>query len=99
MAREAPNSATCSFFICIKEQPELDYNGARNPDGFGFAAFGNNYLDYRSSKQYRNAFSLAGLRYDANETIISKSYFKTMGELSLPPIRFRKLGTYSFYVN
>jgi len=40
MARDAPNSATCSFFICIGEQPSLDYQGARNPDGFGFAAFG-----------------------------------------------------------
>ncbi|MEQ8240749.1 MAG: hypothetical protein RIA69_16135 [Cyclobacteriaceae bacterium] len=66
---------------------------------FGFAAFGNNYLDYRSSKQYRNPFSLPGLRFDAEETIISKAYFKTMAELSLPPIRFTKLGTYNFFVN
>lgn len=40
MARDQPNSATCSFFICIGDQPALDFNGARNPDGFGFAAFG-----------------------------------------------------------
>jgi len=40
MARDAPNSATCSFFICINDQPELDFNGKRNPDGKGFAAFG-----------------------------------------------------------
>lgn len=40
MARDKPNSATCSFFICIGDQPSLDYGGARNPDGFGFAAFG-----------------------------------------------------------
>ena len=40
MARDTPNSATCSFFICIGDQPSLDHNGARNPDGFGFAAFG-----------------------------------------------------------
>lgn len=40
MARDTPNSATCSFFICIGEQPALDFKGARNPDGFGFAAFG-----------------------------------------------------------
>lgn len=40
MARDTPNSATCSFFICIGDQPSLDYGGARNPDGFGFAAFG-----------------------------------------------------------
>jgi len=40
MARAEPNSATCSFFICINDQPELDFGGKRNPDGQGFAAFG-----------------------------------------------------------
>jgi peptidyl-prolyl cis-trans isomerase A (cyclophilin A) len=40
MARDTPNSATCSFFICIGDQPELDFAGKRNPDGQGFAAFG-----------------------------------------------------------
>ena len=27
-------------FICIGDQPELDFGGKRNPDGQGFAAFG-----------------------------------------------------------
>lgn len=40
MARNEPGSATCEFFICIGEQPELDFGGNRNPDGQGFAAFG-----------------------------------------------------------
>ena len=40
MARMAPGTATSSFFICIGDQPELDYGGKRNPDGQGFAAFG-----------------------------------------------------------
>lgn len=40
MARDAPDSATSDFFICIGAQPELDYGGKRNPDGQGFAAFG-----------------------------------------------------------
>ena len=41
MARAAdPNSASAAFFICIQDQPELDYGGKRNPDGMGFAAFG-----------------------------------------------------------
>ncbi|NVK52597.1 MAG: peptidylprolyl isomerase [Flavobacteriaceae bacterium] len=40
MARGKPNTATSSFFICINKQPELDFKGKRNPDGFGFAAFG-----------------------------------------------------------
>lgn len=40
MARAEPGSATSEFFICINDQPELDYAGTRNPDGQGFAAFG-----------------------------------------------------------
>lgn len=40
MARGAPGTATAEFFICIGEQPELDFGGRRNPDGLGFAAFG-----------------------------------------------------------
>lgn len=40
MARNVPNSATSSFFICIGDQPALDFGGARNADGQGFAAFG-----------------------------------------------------------
>ncbi len=40
MARSEPDTAQDSFFICIGDQPELDYGGKRNPDGQGFAAFG-----------------------------------------------------------
>jgi peptidyl-prolyl cis-trans isomerase A (cyclophilin A) len=40
MARDAPDTATSDFFICIGNQPELDYGGKRNPDGQGFGAFG-----------------------------------------------------------
>lgn len=40
MARREPGSATSSFFLCIGDQPELDFGGRRNPDGQGFAAFG-----------------------------------------------------------
>jgi peptidyl-prolyl cis-trans isomerase A (cyclophilin A) len=28
------------FFVCIGDQPELDFGGRRNPDGQGFAVFG-----------------------------------------------------------
>lgn len=40
MARSTPDSATSGWFICINDQPSLDFGGARNPDGQGFAAFG-----------------------------------------------------------
>jgi peptidyl-prolyl cis-trans isomerase A (cyclophilin A) len=40
MARNNPGSASSEFFICINDQPALDFGGKRNPDGQGFAAFG-----------------------------------------------------------
>lgn len=40
MARLEPGTASSEFFICVGDQPELDFGGKRNPDGQGFAAFG-----------------------------------------------------------
>lgn len=40
MSRLEPGTANAEFFICLGDQPELDYGGRRNPDGQGFAAFG-----------------------------------------------------------
>ena len=40
MARMEPGTASSEIFLCINDQPELDYSGKRNPDGQGFAAFG-----------------------------------------------------------
>lgn len=40
MARNGPGTATFEFFICLGDQPSLDYGGERNPDHQGFAAFG-----------------------------------------------------------
>jgi len=40
VGRNAPGTGTAgAFFICIGDQPELDFGGRRNPDGQGFAAF------------------------------------------------------------
>ncbi len=40
MGRLAVGTAASEFFICINDQPSLDFGGDRNPDGQGFAAFG-----------------------------------------------------------
>lgn len=40
LARTTPGSATTEFFICIGDQPGLDFGGVNNPDGQGYAAFG-----------------------------------------------------------
>lgn len=40
LARGEPGTGSSEFFICIGEQTSLDFGGMRNPDGLGFAAFG-----------------------------------------------------------
>lgn len=40
MARGGPDTATSDFFLCVGDQPSLDFGGHRNLDGQGFAAFG-----------------------------------------------------------
>jgi len=41
LARGGPGTGGgAAFFICIGDQPALDFGGRRNPDGLGFAAFG-----------------------------------------------------------
>ena len=41
MARgNTTDSASSDFFICVGDQPSLDFGGARAADGQGFAAFG-----------------------------------------------------------
>lgn len=40
MARGGPDTATSSVFIVTQDTPSLDFGGARNPDGQGFAVFG-----------------------------------------------------------
>ncbi|MDI9366586.1 MAG: peptidylprolyl isomerase [Flavobacterium sp.] len=40
MARNEPGSATTEFFICMDDEPGLDYGGENMADKLGFAAFG-----------------------------------------------------------
>ena len=40
LARFAPGTATCDFFICVGDQPSLDADPAASGDNEGFAAFG-----------------------------------------------------------
>jgi peptidyl-prolyl cis-trans isomerase A (cyclophilin A) len=41
LARGAPGTGGgAAFFICVGDQPALDFGAKRNPDGQGFAAFG-----------------------------------------------------------
>jgi peptidyl-prolyl cis-trans isomerase A (cyclophilin A) len=40
LAREAPGTATCDFFICVGPVPSLDADPTQPGDNLGFAAFG-----------------------------------------------------------
>jgi len=51
MARIEPGSASSEIFICINDQPELNYRGRRNIDAQGFAAFGKVIKDLNVLKE------------------------------------------------
>lgn len=66
---------------------------------FGFASFGNNYVDYHQFRQFRNAYSFPGVSFTNEFNIIAKEYAKVTTELVLPPIRYRKFGGFNFFAN
>lgn len=61
---------------------------------FYFGGFGNNYIDWQPSEQYRDAVSFPGA--DINE-IPARNYVKTMGEINIKPLRLRNVGTTWLY--
>ena len=79
MARGTPDSATSGWFICINDQPSLDFGGARNPDGQGFAAFGRVIKGMDVVRKIQNAPS------SANRTT------NTEAQRLTPPIRIIKV--------
>jgi len=66
---------------------------------FGFGAFGNNYVDHGSAKQYRGPFAFPGVRFDSDRSIIGQRFAKGMAELVFPALRFRKVGGFNFFAN
>ncbi|MEO7308024.1 MAG: peptidylprolyl isomerase [Ferruginibacter sp.] len=71
MARGKPATATSSFFICINDQPELDYGGKRNKDGQGFAAFGKVIKGMEVVKKIQQLFPEQGQYFKPTVYIIS----------------------------
>lgn len=61
-----------------------------------FGGFGNNYVDDREIKRYREFDAMPGFEIDA---ISARDFFKSVGELNLPPIRFRSVGTPGFFLS
>jgi len=68
-----------------------------NPlSSFYLGAFGNNYVDNREVKRYREFDSFPG--FEINE-IDARSFIRSVGEWNAPPVRFREIGTASFYMS
>jgi len=61
---------------------------------FYFGGFGNNWIDSRAIKRYRQYYSFPGVELNS---IAATDYAKIIAELSLPPLRFRQLGFPAFY--
>lgn len=86
--------------IWLRSVAGHSFNSEFNPfTRFAFAGFGNNFVDHRAHKSFRNDFSFAGVSFTNDFRIISKSYFRGMAEWVLPPIRFRKFGGFNFFAN
>ncbi len=62
---------------------------------FYFGGFGNNWVDHRGIKQFRNTESFPGL--DVNE-VGGATYGKAQVEWTSPPLRFRRVGIPSAYL-
>ncbi|HEY0872188.1 MAG TPA: hypothetical protein VGD94_01855 [Vicinamibacterales bacterium] len=62
---------------------------------FFFGGFGNNWVDRREAKRYREYYAFPGA--DLNE-IGGRNFVKSTLEWNLPPLRFRSAGTPGFYL-
>lgn len=61
---------------------------------FFFGGFGNNWVDHRDVKRYREASTFPGVELDA---VAGTNYGKVMVDLNLPPRVFERLGTPALY--
>jgi hypothetical protein len=62
---------------------------------FYFGGFGNNWVDYRTEKRYREFYSLPGAQL--NE-IGGRNFVHSLVEWNLPPWRFARVGRPGFYL-
>jgi len=62
---------------------------------FYFGGFGNNWVDVRTEKRYREFYSMPGLALNA---LGGRNFAKSLVELNLPPWRFSRLGTPGAYL-
>jgi|TARA_R110002096_G_scaffold416576_2_gene619513 peptidyl-prolyl cis-trans isomerase A (cyclophilin A) len=80
MARGGPDTASSEFFICINDQPSLDFGGMRNADGQGFAAFGKvtKGMDVvRAIQNVKTDTPEAELEYTSGQRVLEPVLFKS----------------------
>lgn len=63
---------------------------------FFFGGFGNNYVDQGEVKRYRKEYAMPGFELNA---VPGRNFYRSMIEWNLPPIRFKRVGTPSFYLS
>jgi hypothetical protein len=70
--------------------------GDRNDSfaSFYFGGFGNNYVDHKEVKRYRDYDRFPGVEIDE---IAGTNFAKAMVEWTLPPVRFRRVGFQQLY--
>jgi len=91
------------FALPLKHSSIWFYNAAGIADGnrnkslanWYFGAFGNNYVDDREVKRYREFSSFPGFEIDQ---ISGQNFAKSIVEWNLPPLRFKSVGVPSFYL-
>jgi len=81
MARAGVDTAVADFFICIGAQPLLDFGGARNADGQGFAVFGRVIAGMDVVKQIQAAPVRTGTQTIEPPIVVLNAARKTGGGL------------------
>jgi hypothetical protein len=88
------------FSLWLRSAGGTSFSDAFNPfTRFGFGAFGNNYIDYQSTRQYRAPFAFPGVSFTNDRVIIAQRFVKGTAELVIPPWRFKKVGGFNFFAN
>jgi hypothetical protein len=83
--------------VWIRSAVGKSHGGEDEPfANFYFGGFGNNWVDYREVKRYRDYESFPGI--EINETG-GTTFGKLMVELCLPPMRFQRFGIPALYCN
>ncbi|OGU45321.1 MAG: hypothetical protein A2X68_02085 [Ignavibacteria bacterium GWC2_56_12] len=83
--------------IWLRSAAGTSFGGRSDPfANFYFGGFGNNYVDYRDSKRYRETGSFPGLAIDG---VGGGNFGKGMVEWVAPPIRFRRFGLPKLYAS